>query len=95
MKNLDFKIGTKTIWLLAITHVLLIVFGAIAKIQHWANAEVVLAFSIMLFFTIWIIAINDMVKSRLHNKTFWILSMFIFPFFAAIAYLFRRRNIKI
>jgi|TARA_B110000483_G_scaffold94991_1_gene116818 hypothetical protein len=35
MENQDFKIGIKTVWFLVVGNLLLTLFGALAKIQHW------------------------------------------------------------
>lgn len=41
----------------------------------------------------WIIILQDMVRKEIKDKPFWILSMFLLPFFAPVVYLFRRKNL--
>ena len=90
MENKDLKISIKTVWSLVIGNLLLTIFGALAKIQHWNFLQVYLTIGLMLFFSTWIIVLSDMVKNKIYKKTFWILTMFIMPFIATIFYLIQR-----
>ena len=40
MNNQDFKISFKTVWFLVVGNILLTVFGAFAKIQHWEYSQI-------------------------------------------------------
>lgn len=93
MENQDFKVGTKTMWFLVVGSLLLISFGALAKIQHWELSQTLLIIGLMLFSSTWIIIVSDMFKTKIYNKTFWILSMFIMPFISIIFYLFQRNKL--
>jgi hypothetical protein len=93
MKNQDFKIGIKTVWFLVIGNLLLTVFAVLAKIQHWEFSQFFLAIGLMLFFSTWIIVLSDMVKNKIYNKTFWIVTMFIMPTISAIFYLIQRNRL--
>ena len=93
MENKDFKIGIKTVWFLVIGNLLLTFAGALAKIQNWEFAQVFLTAGLMLFFSTWIIILSDMVKNKIYNKTFWILTMFIIPSIATIFYLTQRKKL--
>lgn len=93
MKNQDFKIGIKTVWFLVIGNLLLTIFGAFAKIQHWEISQVFLTLGLMIFFSTWIIILSDMVKNKVYNKTFWILTMFIMPTIVSIIYLVQRNKL--
>lgn len=46
-----------------------------------------------LLLVFWLIILLDMVRKEIKDKPFWILSMFLLPFFAPIVYLFRRKNL--
>ncbi len=72
MENQGFRIRASTVWILVVGHALLIITGAIAKIQHWAFSGFLLTAGFVLFFPIWMIVLNDMTKSRIRNKAFWI-----------------------
>jgi hypothetical protein len=93
MENQDFKIGIKTVWFLVIGNFFLTVFGAFSKIQHWEFSQVFLTIGLMLFFSTWIIILSDMVKNKIYNKTFWIITMFIMPTIATIFYLVQRNKL--
>ena len=93
MENQDFKIGIKTVWLLVIGNFFLTVLGALAKIQHWEFSQFFLTVGLMLFFSTWIIILSDIVKNKIYNRTFWILTMFIMPTIATIFYLIQRNKL--
>lgn len=93
MENQDFKIGIKTMWFLVVGNLLLISFGAVAKIQQWEFSQIFLTVGLMLFFTTWIIIFSDMVKRKIYNKTFWIMTMFLMPFLSTIFYLIQRNKL--
>lgn len=58
-----------------------------AEIINWVCSGMILIF--------WLIIISDIFQNKLENKVFWILSMFLLPFFAPIVYIFRRNKILI
>lgn len=93
MENKDFKIGVKTVWLLVIGNLFLTIIGALAKIQHWEFSQIFLTVGLVIFFSTWIIILSDMVKNKIYNKTFWILTMFIIPSIATIFYLIQRNKL--
>lgn len=93
MNNQDFKISFKTVWFLVVGNILLTVFGAFAKIQNWDYSQIVLTIGLMLFFSTWVIILSDMVKNKIYNKTFWIMTMFIMPSIATIFYMFQRNKL--
>lgn len=93
MNNQDFKISFKTVWFLVVGNILLTVFGAFAKIQHWNYSQILLTIGLMLFFSSWVIILSDMVKNKIYNKTFWIITMFIMPSIATIFYMIQRNKL--
>lgn len=93
MNNQDFKISFKTVWFLVVGNILLTVFGAFAKIQHWNYSQILLTIGLMLFFSTWVIILSDMVKNKIYNKTFWIITMFIMPSIATIFYMIQRNKL--
>lgn len=93
MNNQDFKISFKTVWFLVVGNILLTVVGAFAKIQHWDYSQLLLTIGLMLFFSTWVIILSDMVKNKIYNKTFWIVTMFIMPSIATIFYMIQRNKL--
>lgn len=93
MNNQDFKISFKTVWFLVVGNILLTVVGAFAKIQHWDYSQILLTIGLMLFFSTWVIILSDMLKNKIYNKTFWIMTMFIMPSIATIFYMFQRNKL--
>ena len=90
MKNQDFRINNMTVWILVIGNFLLSIFGTYAKIHHWSFSQNLLTICLILFFMTWIIIISDMIKNKISNKPFWIISMFILPTISPIFYLIQR-----
>jgi hypothetical protein len=76
-----------------IGNLLLPVFGAVAKLQHWQFSEIVLTVALLFLFITWVIVFVEMIKNKIHNKIFWILCMFLLPFISAFVYLFRREKL--
>ena len=93
MKTQEFKVSFSTVWFLAIGNLLLPIVGALAKIMHWEHSQILLTAGLMIFFSTWIIILSDMVKNKIYNKTFWIISMFIIPTLAAVFYLVQRKKL--
>ena len=56
-------------------------------------ADIINWISRILIFLFWLIILLDMIKHKLFNKTFWILSMVFIPIFAPVVYLFRRKQL--
>ncbi|WP_227740433.1 PLDc N-terminal domain-containing protein [Salegentibacter sp. BLCTC] len=46
-----------------------------------------------MLFIFWLFILFDISKQNLKGKTFWILSIFLLPFFSPIVYLFKRKNL--
>lgn len=95
MKKNDFRISFQTVWFLIIANLMLTVLGAFAKIGHWAYPNFILIIGLVLFFSTWIIIFNDIVKNKIRNKAFWIISMLALPFIAAIFYMVQRNRLII
>ncbi len=94
MENQDFKIGIKTVWVLVIGNLLVTGFVAFALIQNLEFAQILLMFGLVLFFSTWIIVLSDVVKSKIYNKAFWVITMFILPSIAPIFYMVRRSRLS-
>lgn len=90
MKEQDFRISIKTVWVLAIGSLLLIGFGALAKLQQWDSSQVFLTIGLMLLFTTWIIIMSDLLRNRIYDKTFWVVMMILMPAVAAFFYMIQR-----
>ncbi len=93
MKNIDFKISFKTVWFLVIGNILLTVIGVFAKNQRWDYSQFFLTAGLVLFFSTWVIILSDMMKNKIYNKTFWIMTMFIMPPIASIFYMIQRNKL--
>ncbi|APG58929.1 hypothetical protein [Christiangramia salexigens] len=47
----------------------------------------------LLAFFIWLVVLVDMMKYKIKDKTFWVLSMIFISFFTPVVYLYRRENL--
>lgn len=93
MEYFDFKISSRLVWILVIGYILLIMLGAIAKIQQWEFLQLIYTGVLIFFFSIWIIVFNDILTNKIYNKTFWIMSMFILTPISPIFYLILRNKL--
>ncbi len=93
MENQDFKIGIRKVWFLVIGNLIFTIVGALAKIGHWDFSQLFLTVGLILFFSTFIIVLSDIVKNKIYNKTFWVMSMFILPSIAPIIYIIRRNKL--
>lgn len=93
MGNQDFKISTKTVWGLVIGNFIFTVVDALVKILHWEFSQSLLTISLILFFSTFIIVLSDILKNKVYNKTFWVMSMFILPSISPIFYILRRNKL--
>jgi len=93
MENQDFKVSIKTVWSLVFGNLVFTILGAFTKIQHWKFSEVLLTICLILFFSTYIIVLSDIIKNKVYNKTFWVISMFILPTISPIFYIIRRSKL--
>ncbi len=93
MKKEDFKIDIHTIWALVIGYLVLIVLGAVGKVQHWEVGRYFLSMGLAVFCTSWLLILSDMIRNRIYNKAFWIVTMFIIPGISSIFYLIQRERL--
>lgn len=78
---------------MVIGNTLLTIIGAIAKIYDWDYAEFFLTIGLITYFTTLVIIINDIIKHKIYNKTFWIVSMVITPSITSIFYMIQRNRL--
>jgi len=90
MENQDFEIGIKTIWFVVIGSVLFTIAGAFARFKQWEYSNVILIVSLIFYMTTLVIMIRDINRSKIRDKGFWIMFMFIVPYISPILYLTRR-----
>ena len=89
----DFRVSTPIVWVLAVTQVCVSVYGMyLFKLHTPYSTEFAIMCSILTLF-IQVIFISDIYLSRIQNKTFWIISIFILSGIAEIIYLIRRNKL--
>ena len=93
MKNRDFGIGVKALWVLEIGSLLLILLGSLAKIQHWEYGQLLLSSGLMFFFITWILVLTDLTRNQIYQKGFWMLILFIMPPVATLFYFVQRNRL--
>jgi hypothetical protein len=90
MKNKDFAISSTLIWMLILINLVLIALGSIAKVQEWGMASFLLYASYFVYVPCWIIILSEMLRKKIFNQWFWVLSMFILPVIASFFYMLQR-----
>jgi len=90
MGNQDFEISIKTIWFVVIGSVLFAIAGVFARFKQWEYSYVILTVSLIFYMTTLVIMLRDINRSKIHDKDFWIMFMFIVPYISPILYITRR-----
>ena len=90
MENQDFEIGIKNIWFAVIGSLVFTIAGSFAKIEHWKYSQVILSIGLIFYLATLIIMVRDINRSKIHDKEFWIMFMFIVPYISPILYITRR-----
>ena len=90
MENQDFEIGIKTIWFAVIGSLVFAIARAFAKIEHWEYSQVIIAIGLIFYLATLLIIIRDISRSKIRDKEFWIMFMFIVPYLSPILYITRR-----
>ncbi|MDB5284296.1 MAG: hypothetical protein JWO06_3371 [Bacteroidota bacterium] len=94
MESNDFRISLRIIWAFIGASFLLIMAGVVLKIIHLPLAETIILLGLFFFFLVWIAIVLDVYNNNIRNKFFWLLSLFVFPYFALIIYLVRRKVLR-
>ena len=92
MKNEDFKISFKTVWILVIGSYIVTGIGLFARLQHWGFSEFILGLGLMLYFSTCIIIIGDIIKHKIYSKSPSVITMFFIPI-ATILYMIQREKL--
>jgi len=70
---------------------LILIGGSIyAKIDTGGSYSPLMMAGLTTFFIIWLICLGDMLKNRIYNLRFWVVSMFLLPFLAVPLYAIRK-----
>lgn len=93
MHFLSLKKHNKVYWTILIICYSIILFEIFTIYQKWNVTEVVFYLCHMVLFVLWLIILRDMIRNRLFNKAFWILSMFILPPICLPSYLWLRERL--
>lgn len=59
----------------------------------WFSNDFIWGLSAVILSVVWLITLFDIIKQNVHNKSFWLLSMFFLAPLAIIFYLIRRERL--
>jgi len=93
MEKQDFKVSVKTVSGLAIGNFIFSIVSGFANFQHWESSVVLLTIYLILCISTFIIVLSDIIKNKVYNKTFWVMSMFILPTISPFYYIVRRNKL--
>lgn len=93
MKGNDFTINVIVVWILVTGSLLLSILGGLAKIYSWGFFPFYATGAVMLLFASWVIIFSDMVRNKIYNKPFWLLTMFTLPHLAVLFYVLQREKL--
>ncbi|MCF6240487.1 MAG: hypothetical protein L3J74_03975 [Bacteroidales bacterium] len=89
--NKQFCISSKLIWFFTIFSILTILEAL--SFNLFNNKTVFLSIGLSTGLYVWLIVFEDILSRTVYNKTFWLISLFILPYFTIIVYLFRRNKL--
>jgi hypothetical protein len=95
MESNTFKVSKTVVWMLAFGNIFLVGMGTFFRIKHWELSNLLLLVGIAVHISILIILLEDMIRHKIYNKQFWVMSLFIMPGIAPIIYLIRRKELVI
>ncbi len=93
MKGNVFTLNTIVVWVLVTGSLLLSILGGLAKIYSWSFFPFYVTSGLMLLFASWVIIFSDMVRNKIYNKPFWLLTMFTLPHLAVLFYMIQREKL--
>lgn len=82
-------------WIASIFFV--IAFGILMQLriseqETWLTS-VIQNLLLVLLFVFWFLLLGDMLRSKIKDKMFWVVSMFLMPFLAPVIYLFQKKRL--
>lgn len=80
-------------WVMAITGFMLPFVLFLIPVKNWTEHPGLFGACLSAMAIIWVIFLADVIKSKIRDKSFWILSILIMPTIAQIFYLVRKKHI--
>ena len=84
---------SRIIWVLLATSILLIGLGYFSNNPAQEHSDIYKISGFTLYFSVWVILLFDIIKNKVRNKSFWVMSMFILATITPIVYLIRRNKV--
>lgn len=64
------------------------------SLLEFDNISFASGLSLLLLCSFWIFLLADMLREKIYNKTFWLISMLVMPYLAPAVYLFQRKKLQ-
>ena len=90
MNKTQKPLNQKGIWIILIIGIGMMIGGAVTWHLQSPDAINIFSAGLGVFAAIWVILLTDMIRHKMHNKFFWVFSMFVLPLLAVPVYLYRR-----
>jgi membrane protease YdiL (CAAX protease family) len=58
------------------------------------NLNFAAGLSLLFLVSFWMFLLTDMMRKKIFNKTFWLISMLVMPYLAPAVYLFQRKKLQ-
>ena len=78
---------------MVVLNLVFIIYGTLSKIYNWGFSDFFLGFGTAVFIITWFVILSDIIRNKIFNKTFWIISMFIIPQVSTLFYLLQREKL--
>lgn len=89
----NFKTYKKVFWIVLIASYGIVLVEILQIFLDWNLPEPLFYTAHFALFILWLIILSDMIKHKLFNKVFWILSMFILTPICLPSYLWLREKL--
>ena len=70
-----------------------LIYGVITKIYNLDFSDFLYGAAVTVFLVTWIIVLVDIIRNKVYNKIFWLLSMFIIPHISSLFYIIQREKL--
>lgn len=90
MKENKLIINKRRLWIMIVLNFIFIFYGALSKIYHWEFSDFFLGFASAIFLMSWFVVLTDIIRNKVYNKAFWLITLFIIPHISLLFYLLQR-----
>ncbi|HET8885902.1 MAG TPA: hypothetical protein VFM70_06065 [Salinimicrobium sp.] len=93
MEKTNFIVNRKIVLVFAILNLICTSMGIYARMKHLEIPNIVVHIGWGIAFFAWFVVMGDILANKIYRKTFWVVSMFIFPSLSPLFYVIQRNKL--